>query len=330
MQCLLFCLPIISIAFARPIPQFAGIGPWEGEFFGADPGQEYRYALTPYAAPMIGGVLGGPGVGYPYANPYAADPYTANPYGNYDPYSGQIHPDGVPVEFIEEPEAPPPPPPEPVDLMTAPKERLPKPAPPPPPPKPVESAEAKDPAEGPEGPRPQEEDEDLDFMGGRWGIAGQGKYIDAARGDHKLPAGVEREREDRRGKYRRLGLDSWDDERKGSKKKETEEMEQEEPKAVQNKPEEMQLPEVKVEQDPNHPLRYNVHIGEIKTGADDPAGPSNFHVFTDESTKEMSSNDMNPETERYIKEKMIPKLGGRRKKGGNGGGNIFGVFGGGN
>lgn len=325
MQCLLFCIPILSSALARPIPQFAGIGPWEGEFFGADPGQEYRYALTPYAAPMIGG---GPGVGHPYANPYAANPYAADTCGaNYDPRSGQTYPAGVPIELIAEHEAPPPTPLEPIDLMTAPKEKLPKPAPPPPPPEPVaEPVEAKGPAEGS---RPQEKEE-LDFMGGRWGIAGQGKYIDAARGDHKLPAGAEREREDRRGKYGRFGLDSWDDERKESKKKGTEEAGQEEPKVVQKKPEEMQLPEVKVEQDPNHPLRYNVNIGGIKTGPDDPTGPSNFHVFTDESTKKMSSNDMNPETEKYIKEKMIPKLGGRRKKGGNGGGNIFSVFGDGN
>jgi hypothetical protein len=307
MHSLILSIPLIPLVLARPLPQFAGIGPWEGEFFGADPGQEYRYGITPYAAPMMA-----PPPGNPYGAPYGS------PVNPYDPYNRQTYPGGVPASFIGEPEAPPPPPPEPIDLMTAPKEKLPQLAPAPLPPK-AEEPEAKGPAEG-SGP-PEKKGEDFDFMGGKWGIAGQGKYIDAARGEHKLPAGAERDRDDRRGKYGRFGLgyDEEKEERKESEKKE----------AVPEKKKE-EMPPVKVEQDPDHPLRYNVHIGGIKTGPNDETGPSDFHVFTDETTKKMSSNDMNPEAERYIREKMMPKLGGRRKKGGNGGGNIFSVFGDGN
>ncbi|KAF8245720.1 hypothetical protein K440DRAFT_645552 [Wilcoxina mikolae CBS 423.85] len=315
MRSLILSLPLTSLALASPLPQFAGIGPWEGEFFGADPGQQYRHGLTSYAAPMM---VPEPGIPYGYPNGVPVNPY--------DPYNGQLqtYPGGAPIGFISEPEAPPPPPPEPIDLMTAPKEKLPQLAPAPPPPKP-EEPEAKGPAEASGAPKKKgAPEEDFDFMGGKWGIAGQGKYIDAARGEHKLPAGAERDRDDRRGRYGRFGLGYSEEEERKEPEKEPEKKE----KVVEKKKEKM--PPVEVEQDPDHPLRYNVHIGGIKTGPDDETGPSDFHVFTDETTKKMSSNDMNPETERYIREKMMPKLSGRRKKGGNGGGNIFSVFGDGN
>lgn len=334
MHSYLFLL-LLPLAQALPVPQFAGIGPWEGDFFGRDPGQEYRHGLTPYPAPMM---APGPNP-YGQQNPYAYGDQNPYAYGEHNPYGHEeypTYPGGAPMGFIAEPEAPPPPPPpEPIDLMSAPREKLPKKpqpkttAPPKAEPTGLDKAKAET-AEKPEKDEKKAEGDSFDFMGGKWGIAGQGKYIDDARGEHKMPAGTERG--SRRGKYGRFGDDQAEkhgEETSEERKKKEEEAKEEEEK--QKKEEEKpDMPPVEVVQDPDHPLRYNVNVGGIKTGPNDDTGPSNFHVFTDEGKREFSSNDMNPETEKYIFEKMVPKLSGKRKKGGNGGGNIFSVFGDGN
>jgi hypothetical protein len=414
MHPLLFVLLLVRNARARPTPEFAGIGPWEGEFFGADPGQDNRFGV----GPMMGGrkPLGNP-YGNPLGNPYVANPYAApitvdqfgnpiqiahvdqfgNPvqvvqvdqFGNIVPYVGTIaNPDAIagnpygvgnvsPEDLLQaatasdfvvvEPEPELAPPPEPIDLMSASKEKLAEVIPAKAPPKAKKPKKEKEVVEEVvEEEKPdekidildiddddeEEEDEEeevkpFDFMGGRkerWGIAGQGKYIDSAKGDHKFTAGAEWDRGDRRQKYGRFGslggfLEPEEPKTKPKKVKEPEpepeEVEEEvevvveEPEPEPEVPVEMpDLPEVEVTEDPEHPLKYNVNIGGIKTGPDDETGPSDFHVFTDETTLKLSSDDMNPETEKYIFEKMMPKLTGeRRKKGGNGGGNIFSVFG---
>jgi hypothetical protein len=259
---------------AFPAPEFTGTGPWEGGFFGRDSGQDYRSGAA-YPVPMM-------------ADPNAP-PVVANPYGY----------DGPPPGFEFEPEAPPPPPPlEPLDLMNAPKEQLPALLPPPPPP--PQDAQGTDNSAATASEPEKQEGGDFDFMGGRWGIAGQGKYIDAARGDHSTKF-------DRK----RPGDEYDDSEKKKERLSEEERKKIEEQEAEEKKKQEM--PPVEVMQDPDHPLRYKVNVGGVKSP--EQGAPTNFHVFTDEGGKQMSSNDMNPETEKYIMEKMVPKMSGRRKKG---------------
>ncbi|KAG0132183.1 hypothetical protein HOY82DRAFT_606805 [Tuber indicum] len=69
-------------------------------------------------------------------------------------------------------------------------------------------------------------------------------------------------------------------------------------------------------------MRYHVNVGGVQKGAG--GGTTNFHVYTDESGTKKFSDELDPETERYITENMIPKLGNRRKKGGG----VWSVFGG--
>ncbi|KAI5852376.1 hypothetical protein BZA05DRAFT_452612 [Tricharina praecox] len=363
---LLLILPLVLAApLPAPLPQFAGIGPWEGEFFGRDPRQSRGPArAAPYNPHALPPPPYGPPAYYGVPNSYGAQPVPPYLYeppqsypGLYDPYTSPAYYSPAPPLFPNAPNTdpfekyhvigvdptagqgdfmqPPPPPPPPIDLMNASKEELAAALPPPPAPKPKASekpaSEAKGPAEGegrPEkkkgekkkGEEKEEEKEKaprpFDFMGGRWGIAGQGALIDAARGDHKYKHSSERE--DRRNRW---GGEKTAAEKQAAKEEEEEEEEEEEVKQA--------MPEVTVEHaaDPEHPLKYKVNVGGIKTGPDDETGPSNFHVFTNEGTKKYSGDDMSPETQKYIIEKMLPKIGGRRRKGGNSGGNVFSVFG---
>jgi hypothetical protein len=279
---ILACLTSTSVSF----PQFAGIGPWEGGFFGPDSGPN-RFGPQPYPAypPQA-----------PYGNGYNAYGDKASPYPPPPPppppgadYFG-LQPEAV----IEAP------PLEPIDLMNAPKEKLPK-RPNPPPLKSV-SAEA---GESTEACEPEEKSDNeesagdgYDFIGSRWGTAGQGKYIEAAKGDHRL------------GKERNRLIEYWNapTERKTIKKDgKAKEKEEEKPK--------QEMPEVTVTQDPEDPISYKVHIGGLRsqTGEDGTAPPTSYHVFSDENSKEIKSDSMSPEAEKYIMEKMVPKLGGRRK-----------------
>ncbi|KAH8147188.1 uncharacterized protein LAJ45_08666 [Morchella importuna] len=63
--------------------------------------------------------------------------------------------------------------------------------------------------------------------------------------------------------------------------------------------------------DDNEAVRYHVNVGGVQKGGN--GGTTNFHVFSDENGDKMFSNEMDEETERYITENMIPKLGGKRK-----------------
>ena len=66
---LFLILPLL--AQARPRPQFAGIGPWEGEFFGRDHGEE-KHGISPYPRHnhrMAPG-MAPPGYGYGQPDPY--------------------------------------------------------------------------------------------------------------------------------------------------------------------------------------------------------------------------------------------------------------------
>ncbi|KAG0635425.1 hypothetical protein HOY80DRAFT_1093383 [Tuber brumale] len=69
-------------------------------------------------------------------------------------------------------------------------------------------------------------------------------------------------------------------------------------------------------------MRYHVNVGGVQKGAG--GGTTNFHVYTDENGTKKFSDELDPETEKYITENMIPKLGNRRKKGGG----VWSVFGG--
>jgi len=53
-------------------------------------------------------------------------------------------------------------------------------------------------------------------------------------------------------------------------------------------------------------------------------GPTDFHVYTDENGKRYSSDTLDPETETYIREKMLPKFRGERKQKS---GDVWSVFG---
>ncbi|RPA99581.1 hypothetical protein L873DRAFT_892647 [Choiromyces venosus 120613-1] len=70
-------------------------------------------------------------------------------------------------------------------------------------------------------------------------------------------------------------------------------------------------------------IRYHVNVGGIQKGAG--GGTTNFHVYTDESGTKKFSDELDPDTEKYITESMIPKLGGKRKKTAAGG--VWSVFG---
>ncbi|KAL7272369.1 hypothetical protein RUND412_004829 [Rhizina undulata] len=70
-------------------------------------------------------------------------------------------------------------------------------------------------------------------------------------------------------------------------------------------------------------IRYHVNVGGVQTG-NGRGGATNFHVFTDENGNKKFSEELDPETEKYIKENMLPKLSGKRKKGQGG---IWSVFG---
>ncbi|PWW72318.1 hypothetical protein C7212DRAFT_348225 [Tuber magnatum] len=69
-------------------------------------------------------------------------------------------------------------------------------------------------------------------------------------------------------------------------------------------------------------MRYHVNVGGIQKGAG--GGTTNFHVYTDENGTKKFSDELDPETEKYITENMIPKLGNKRRKGGG----VWSVFGG--
>ena len=77
-------------------------------------------------------------------------------------------------------------------------------------------------------------------------------------------------------------------------------------------------------------IRYHVNVGGMQkagggSGSGSGGGTTNFHVYTDENGNKRFSDELDPETERYIKEEMIPKLGGgRRKKPGSGVWSVFG------
>jgi hypothetical protein len=71
-------------------------------------------------------------------------------------------------------------------------------------------------------------------------------------------------------------------------------------------------------------VRYHLNVGGMQKGSG--GGTTNFHVYTDESGNKKFSDELDPETERYIKENMMPKMGGKRKKPGSGGG-VWSVFG---
>lgn len=70
-------------------------------------------------------------------------------------------------------------------------------------------------------------------------------------------------------------------------------------------------------------IRYHVNVGGIQKGAG--GGTTNFHVYSDENGKKRFSDELDEDTEKYITENMIPKLGGK-KRGGNRSG-VWSVFG---
>lgn len=70
-------------------------------------------------------------------------------------------------------------------------------------------------------------------------------------------------------------------------------------------------------------IRYHVNVGGIQRGAG--GGTTNFHVYSDENGNKHFSDELDENTEKYITENMIPKLGGK-KRGGNRGG-VWSVFG---
>ncbi|KAL0632678.1 hypothetical protein Q9L58_008437 [Maublancomyces gigas] len=70
-------------------------------------------------------------------------------------------------------------------------------------------------------------------------------------------------------------------------------------------------------------IRYHVNVGGIQKGAG--GGTTNFHVYSDENGNKRFSDELDEDTEKYITENMIPRLGGK-KRGGNRGG-VWSVFG---
>jgi len=60
-------------------------------------------------------------------------------------------------------------------------------------------------------------------------------------------------------------------------------------------------------------MRYHVNVGGIQKGPG--GGTTNFHVYTDENGTKKFSDELDPDTEKYITENMLPKLGNKRKKG---------------
>ena len=70
-------------------------------------------------------------------------------------------------------------------------------------------------------------------------------------------------------------------------------------------------------------MRYHVNVGGVQKGPG--GGTTNFHVYTDENGTKKFSDELDPDTEKYITEHMIPKLGNKKKKGGPA--RIWSVFG---
>lgn len=70
-------------------------------------------------------------------------------------------------------------------------------------------------------------------------------------------------------------------------------------------------------------MRYHVNVGGIQKGPG--GGTTNFHVYTDENGTKKFSDELDPDTEKYITENMIPKLSNKRKK--SGPARIWSVFG---
>lgn len=70
-------------------------------------------------------------------------------------------------------------------------------------------------------------------------------------------------------------------------------------------------------------IRYRMNVGGIQKGGQ--GGATNFHVYSDENGNKHYSDELDEETEKYITENMIPKLGGKRKGGSRGG--VWSVFG---
>lgn len=70
-------------------------------------------------------------------------------------------------------------------------------------------------------------------------------------------------------------------------------------------------------------IRYHVNVGGIQKGAG--GGTTNFHVYSDENGNKRFSDELNEDTEKYITENMIPKLGAKRRGGNRGG--VWSVFG---
>lgn len=70
-------------------------------------------------------------------------------------------------------------------------------------------------------------------------------------------------------------------------------------------------------------IRYHVNVGGIQKGAG--GGTTNFHVYSDENGKKRFSDELDEDTEKYITEGMIPKLGGKKR--GDKGSGVWSVFG---
>lgn len=329
---LLLILPLVA---AAPVPQ------WSNPFFGADSAPNkglggygaYGAPPNPYGPPSYGAAgYGPPGYGPP--NPYG--PPSSDLYGNPGPgYGAPPNPYGPPPPqnhgLMPPPQYNPthrgpygagplmdpanhdmkaygsvphaPPPPTPIDLMNAPKSQLPGAK------KPESEAETEQPtpftyAKAPEAEITLEEKEEPH------GLAGTGNFLEMAKKEHRMPAPVER-------RPQNYGPDE-----------EVEEEVEEAPAPP------LELPQVEVVPDEDGAPKYKVNIGGAASGkpGQEADGPTNFSVWTDEGVTEYSSKDMNPETDKYIREKLLPKMRpegrkkGRKAASGSGGG-VFNVFG---
>ncbi|TGZ77020.1 hypothetical protein EX30DRAFT_375026 [Ascodesmis nigricans] len=170
-------------------------------------------------------------------------------------------------------------------------------------------------------------------LAGDGGVEAMGRAGDEQHGERKHDDGSDEERENGESKG------------KGKKRDKEKEKEQEEPEPEP-------LPEVEVKPAKDGRLKYEVNIGGYGSnlrpvapspsssdgadggdggnGAAAPEGPSNYHTWSQEKNVKLTGDSMDPECQKYIQEKMLPKMGGRRRKGartGRGGSAVFSVFG---
>lgn len=88
--------------------------------------------------------------------------------------------------------------------------------------------------------------------------------------------------------------------------------------------EEVSEEEEEEEEDKMSGFQHQVNSGGVQRGSGRD-GPTNFHVYSDENGQKRYSDQLDPETEEYIRERMLPKLRGTRKN--RAGGDVWDVFG---